>query len=94
MELPLIAPKVKWNVRLSKSIHNEAYRKLIGELIAARKAAGITQQTLADGLGKPQSYVAKVEGFERRLDVVEYLTMAREIGVDPMPVIKATWNSL
>ena len=37
----------------------------------ARLDAGLTQQQLADKLGKPQSFVAKYEGGERRLDVIE-----------------------
>ena len=73
--------------RLAKSIHTETYRELVGRLAEARKASGLTPQALADRLGRPQSYVAKVEGFERRLDVVEFLAMARGIGVDPMPLI-------
>lgn len=54
----------------------------------ARAAAGLTQQALAGRLRKPPSYVAKVEGLERRLDVVEFLVIAKEIGVDPMPMIR------
>ncbi len=83
MELPLSAHQVKWNVRLSKSIYDEEYRKLIDALKAARKAAGLTQQDIADRLGRPQSFVAKVEGCERRLDVVEFLHLCRAIGSEP-----------
>lgn len=54
-----------------KSIHDPRYRDLIQQLISARVAAGITQTALADVLGKPQSFVAKVENLDRRLDVVE-----------------------
>ena len=73
---------------MARSIHSDAYRELIGRLAEARGEAGLTQQALADRLGRPQSYVAKVEGFERRLDVIEFLAMAREIGVDPIPMIR------
>lgn len=41
----------------------------------------ITQVTLADRLGKPQSFVAKFEGFERRLDIVEFLSVGDALGV-------------
>ncbi len=80
--------------RVARSIHSDAYRELIARLVEARGEAGLTQQALADRLGRPQSYVAKVEGFERRLDVVEFLSMAREIGVDPMPFIREAWRKL
>lgn len=74
---------VKRNVRLAKSIYDEEYKKLIEALKAARKSAGLTQQSLADRLQRPQSFVAKVEGCERRLDVVEFLHLCRAIGADP-----------
>ena len=56
---------------------------LIGLLVETRKANGLTHQDVADKLGKPQSYVAKVEGGERRLDVVEFIEMARALGAEP-----------
>lgn len=54
-----------------KSIHDPRYRQLIERLIGLREASGTTQTELANLLNKPQSYVAKVEGLDRRLDVVE-----------------------
>lgn len=68
---------------LAKSIWDEEYRKLIDALKMARKSAGLTQQDVADRLGRPQSFVAKVEGCERRLDVVEFLHLCRAIGAEP-----------
>jgi transcriptional regulator with XRE-family HTH domain len=54
------------------------------ELLArTRKAAGLTQQDLAGRLGRPQSFVSKVELGERRLDVIEFLELCRAIGMDP-----------
>ncbi len=73
---------------MTGSIHTEEYQDLIGLLIEARIDAGLTQQELADSLGKPQSYIAKVEGCERRLDIIEFLHIAKAIGANPIPVIK------
>lgn len=53
------------------SIHDPRYRKLIYELITIRESKKVTQVELASSLNKPQSYVAKVENFDRRLDVLE-----------------------
>ena len=58
-------------------------------MIAARKAAGLTQQDLAQRLKKPQSFVAKYEGGERRVDVVEFLAITRAIGTDPVRILRA-----
>ena len=52
-----------------------------------RKAAALTQQALALRLKKPQSFVAKYEGGERRLDVVEFITISRALGADPLKLM-------
>jgi len=57
-------------------------------LISARKEAGLTQQELAKRLSKPQSFVAKVEKGERRLDIIEFLDLAVALGVDPSRAIR------
>ena len=52
-----------------------------------RIAAGLTQAHLAGRLNRPQSFVAKYEGGERRLDVVEFMEVAEAIGFDPAEFI-------
>jgi transcriptional regulator with XRE-family HTH domain len=41
---------------------------------------GITQEAVADALGRPQSYVSKYESGERRLDFVETLDICGALG--------------
>jgi len=38
---------------------------------------------IADRLGKPQSWLAKVEGCERRLDLAEFIALARAMDMEP-----------
>jgi hypothetical protein len=54
-----------------KTIHDDRYLALIRRLVAEREQRSITQTVLASALVRPQSYVAKVENLERRLDIVE-----------------------
>ena len=75
--------------RLSKTIHTERHKRLRELLIARRKSAGLTQTVVAERLGKPPSYVAKYELGDRRLDVLEFLDVAKAIGFDPCPFIRA-----
>jgi transcriptional regulator with XRE-family HTH domain len=63
---------------------HEHFRVLLAE---ARKNAGVTQVALAKKLGRPQSFVSKFESGERRLDVIEFLDVARVLGVDPGRII-------
>ena len=73
---------------MQKSALSDQYRKVIDWLIAARKAAGLTQQQVADRLDRPQSFVAKYEGGERRLDIVEFVTIAKQLKADPANAIR------
>ena len=58
------------------------------ELREARLRAELRQVDLAAMLGKPQSYVAKVERGERRIDMIEVLNLCRAIGLDPVLLIQ------
>ncbi|MBD2503837.1 helix-turn-helix domain-containing protein [Anabaena azotica] len=71
-----------------KSISSHEYEIFRRCMIAARKEAQLTQQSLAKSLQKPQSFVAKYENGERRLDVVEFLMVTRVIGVDPCAILR------
>lgn len=75
--------------RIRKSVHSAELLALRELLIAARDRAGLTQQKLAKRLGKPQSFVAKYEGGERRLDLIEFIVIAQAIGADPMRILRA-----
>ena len=83
---------VKSKCAVAKTIHTNSYKLLIDCVIQARLDAGLTQQAVADRIGKPQSYVAKVERMERRLDIIEYFELAEAIGFDPIPQITDVWK--
>ena len=74
---------------MGKSIHSPQHQKLRELLIAARKKAKLTQAEVAERLGRPQSFVAKYEGGERRLDVVEFIEVAHAVGLDPGRAVRA-----
>ena len=75
-------------MRPLKSVNTDEYQNFLDCLISARKESNVTQQELADRLGKPQSFVSKFENRERRLDVVEFLQIVRALGVNPSVVLK------
>ena len=64
------------------------YRRFCRLLKEAREEAGITQVMLAKRLRTPQSYISKYERGERRVDVIEYLRIAKAIGLDPTKVLR------
>ena len=68
---------------MTNTLHTNEYSEFVALLIEARKNSGKTQQQVADQLGKPQSYVAKVENNERRMDIVEFITYANALESNP-----------
>ena len=74
---------------MRKSVHSARYRRLLQLIIDARCEAGLTQAEVAVRLRRPQSYVAKTEGGERRLDVLEFVDMAAAVGADPGKLLAA-----
>lgn len=79
---------------MTRSIFTDAYATFIETLTNARVAAGITQADLAARLGKPQSFVSKVETGARRLDVIEFCAVARAIGREPEELLSALSRKL
>jgi transcriptional regulator with XRE-family HTH domain len=74
--------------KLGKSVHTAAQTAFCDLMTDARKTAGLTQRELAMKLSRPQSFVAKYEGGERRIDVVEFITICRAIAADPALILK------
>lgn len=74
--------------RIRKSVYTPEQQLLRELLITAREKAGLTQHKLAGRLGKPQSFVAKYEGGERRLDVIEFIGIASAMGADPVRILR------
>ena len=73
---------------MQKSLKSAEYGRLIDLLVAARKAADMRQQALAKKLGRPQSFIAKYENGERRLDLIEFVAIADALGADPVKLLR------
>jgi len=67
---------------VTRSVFTGEYERFRKRLIAARKAAGLTQTQVATRLSRPQSFVSKYERGERRLDLVEFVEVAKAIGIN------------
>ena len=61
------------------------FRALLRQI---REDAGLTQVELSERLGRPQSYVSKVELGERKIDMLETLDFCKACGVDPAGFLK------
>jgi transcriptional regulator with XRE-family HTH domain len=66
-------------------------RKLLRGL---REKGGLTQEDVAARLDKPQSFVAKYEGGERRLSAIEFIDVARALDLEPIAVLRQLLRAL
>ena len=61
------------------SIYKKEYQALIRNLVSLRKAKGLSQKEIALVIGLEQSHISKIENCERRLDVLEFLILLKEL---------------
>ena len=66
--------------RSSRSRYRQDYELFRAKLVAAREGMGLTQREAAERLGRSQSFVAKSENGERRVDVIELAQFAKLYG--------------
>lgn len=72
---------------MTRSIFSQQYDLLRQLLVRSRQQSNLTQMQVAAKLQRPQSFVSKYERGERRLDVIEFLEVARALDVDPSVMI-------
>lgn len=75
---------------MAKTIRSSGHEALCEALIAARKTAGLTQAELATRLRCHQSFVARIESGERRIDVVELIVLSRAVGTNATELLSVT----
>ncbi len=72
-----------------KTIYTPPYELAAAQLRAARRAAGLSQEDLADRLGRTALWVSRTERGERRADLLEWLEFALGCGADFHPLLDA-----
>lgn len=75
---------------MANSLRDPRYRAVVARLIQLRKTAGLNQRELAERLGRTQSYVAKYELHERRLDIIQLLEVLDALEADAVGFLKET----
>jgi ribosome-binding protein aMBF1 (putative translation factor) len=70
-----------------KSLRSPRHRAFTSLLVSARKSLKLSQHELAARLKTSQTVIARIEVGERRVDVVEFLDLARVLKLDPREVL-------
>lgn len=73
---------------MPKTIFTGAHQILVKALKEERIRANLTQVDLAELLDKDQSWISLVEGAQRRVDVIEFIEIAKAVGVDPIDLLR------
>lgn len=71
-----------------KSVFTEEYKIFLARLRAARKAAGLSQEALAERLNEYQIFMSRSERGERRVDIIELRAFCRAMGVPFVDFVK------
>ncbi|HEY1606865.1 MAG TPA: helix-turn-helix transcriptional regulator [Allosphingosinicella sp.] len=69
---------------MAKTVYSRESEALAKILAKARKDAGLHQADLAARLGRDQAIVSNIERGQRRVDVIEFYTIAKAIRRDPI----------
>jgi transcriptional regulator with XRE-family HTH domain len=68
---------------MPKTIYGGDHPHLVAVLTDARQKSGMTQAQLAERVGKDQTYISIIERGQRRVDVLEFVALARAMNADP-----------
>lgn len=63
-----------------KTIYSPESQRLSNWLRLQREAKGLTMRQAAELIGKPHSFIGKIEVGQRRLDVIEFVWYCDRLG--------------
>jgi transcriptional regulator with XRE-family HTH domain len=67
---------------MTQSMHGPAADVLAAAVVELRKAAGMSQRDLAAALDREQNLVARIETGQRRLDLIDWVSICQACRVD------------
>jgi transcriptional regulator with XRE-family HTH domain len=73
---------------LKQTLRSPAHRALIQAVKEAREALGLSQREFAEKMGESNNFVWRVEAGERRVDIVEFIKLAKALEVDPIALFR------
>ena len=65
------------------SMFTAGHDALVAAVVQMRKRAAMTQRQLAKALGREQNLIGRIETGQRRIDLIEWVSICRACGADP-----------
>jgi transcriptional regulator with XRE-family HTH domain len=63
-------------------------RAIAAAIRQAREAAGLSQRQLSEKLREPPNWIQRIESLERRVDVAEFIAIAKAVGADAVDLFR------
>lgn len=79
---------------MTKTLRSDGQTALIVALVQARKDAGLSQALLAEKLNCHQSFIARIESGQRRIDVPELVVLCRAVEADPVEILQGVMEAV
>lgn len=73
---------------MPKTVFTGAHQHLVEVLVKARRAAKLNQTEVAERVGKDQTFISLIERSQRRVDVLEFVALAKAMGQDPVELFE------
>lgn len=70
-----------------KHLRSSRHRALIAAIVEARNKAGLSQREFAKKLKRTNNFVWRIEAGERRVDVLEFIEIAKAAKLDPRALL-------
>jgi transcriptional regulator with XRE-family HTH domain len=65
------------------SMFTAAHDALVAGVVRLRQGAKLTQRQLATALGREQNLIGRIETGQRRIDLIEWISICHACGADP-----------
>lgn len=72
---------------MPKTLGDQRHDALIRFLVEKRSEAGLKQVELAQRMKVYQSFIARLESGQRRVDVIELVKLGEVLGFDPTEIV-------
>jgi ribosome-binding protein aMBF1 (putative translation factor) len=77
-----------------KEIMKDLNKILSNWISTHRELSGMTQKDLSSKLNRPQSYISKIENGSKKIDLIEFITLSKELDIDPSDLISILFKEL
>jgi len=73
---------------VGRHLRSARHRALIAAIVEARDATGLSQREFAKKLNRTNNFVWRIEAGERKVDVLEFIEIAKAAGLDPQELLR------